>query len=132
MSFVTQIMTSKHFDTATDTREQDWLQWSEAGGCVDEMINRIEAGCKFWSLETALSKFQLASDSFIINELNDRELFIKYIRSFPSSIIQAKIELEQLCLMDLQTLKPAEFQKLSKLKRELIDIINNNQTSTGK
>ena len=131
MSFVTRNMTSKHFDTTTDKLEQDWLQWAEAGGCVAEMIDRIEAGCKFYSLETALSKFQLASNSLIINELNDRELFIKYIRSFPSSIIQAKIELEQLCLMDLQTLKPAEFQKLSKLKRELIDIINNNQT-TGK
>jgi len=124
-------MTSKHFDTTTtNTLEQDWLQWAEAGGCVAEMIDRIEAGCKIYSLETALSKFQLASDSLIINELNDRELFIKYIRSFPSSIIQAKIELEQLCLMDLQALKPAEFQKLSKLKRELINIIN--QTSTGK
>jgi len=123
-------MTSKHFDTTTDTLEQNWLQWAEAGGCVAEMIDRIEAGCKFYSLETALSKFQLASDSLIINELNDRELFINYIRSFPSSIIQAKIELEQLCLMDLQALKPAEFQKLSKLKRELINIIN--QTSTGK
>ena len=130
MSFVTRNMTSKHFDTTTDTLEQNWLQWAEAGGCVAEMIDRIEAGCKFYSLETALSKFQLASDSFIINELNDREAFIKYIRSFPSSIIQAKIELEQLCLMDLQALKPAEFQKLSKLKRELINIIN--QTSTGK
>ena len=123
-------MTSKHFDTTTNTLEQDWLQWADAGGCVAEMIDRIEAGCKFYSLETALSKFQLASDSLIINELNDREAFIKYIRSFPSSIIQAKIELEQLCLMDLQALKPAEFQKLSKLKRELINIIN--QTSTGK
>ena len=132
MSFVTRNMTSKPFNTTSDTLEQDWLQWAEAGGCVAEMIDRIEAGCKFYSLETALSKFQLASDSLIINELNDRELFIKYIRSFPSSIIQAKIELEQLCLMDLQALKPAEFQKLSKLKRELIDIINNNQTSTGK
>ena len=125
MSFVTRNMTSKHFDTTTDKLEQDWLQWAEAGGCVAEMIDRIEAGCKFYSLETALSKFQLASDSLIINELNDREAFIKYIRSFPSSIIQAKIELEQICLMDLQALKPAEFQKLSKLKRELIDIINN-------
>ena len=130
MSFVTRNMTSKHFDTTSDTLEQDWLQWAKAGGCVAEMIDRIEAGCKFYSLETALSKFQLASDSLIINELNDRELFIKYIRSFPSSIIQAKIELEHLCLMDLQALKPAEFQKLSKLKRELINIIN--QTSTGK
>ena len=130
MSFVTRNMTSKHFDTTTDTLEQNWLQWAEAGGCVAEMIDRIEAGCKFYSLETALSKFQLASDSLIINELNDREVFIKYIRSFPSSIIQAKIELEHLCLMDLQALKPAEFQKLSKLKRELINIIN--QTSTGK
>ena len=125
MSFVTRNMTSKHYDTTTDELEQDWLQWAEAGGCVAEMIDRIEAGCKFYSLEAALSKFQLASDSLIINEENDREAFIKYIRSFPSSIIQAKIELEQLCLMDLQALKPAEFQKLSKLKRELIDIINN-------
>ena len=131
MSFVTRNMTSKPFDTTTDTLEQDWLQWAEAGGCVAEMIDRIERGCKFYSLETALSKFQLASDSLIINELNDRELFIKYIRSFPSSIIQAKIELEQLCLMDLQALKPAEFQKLSKLKRELINIINKTST-TGK
>ena len=114
----------KNNPCAFDERAQDPL--------VAQMIDRIEAGCKFYSLETALSKFQLASDSLIINELNDREVFIKYIRSFPSSIIQAKIELEQLCLMDLQTLKPAEFQKLSKLKRELIDIINNNQTSTGK
>ena len=125
MSFVTRNMTSK--ETATDTREQDWLQWAEAGGCVAEMIDRIEAGCKFYSLETALSKFQLASDSLIINELNDRELFIKYIRSFPSAIIQAKIELESLCVIDLSALKPAQFQKLSKLKRELICIIN--QTS---
>ena len=113
----------KNNPCAFDERAQDPL--------VAQMIDRIEAGCKFYSLETALSKFQLASDSLIINELNDRELFIKYIRSFPSSIIQAKIELEHLCLMDLQALKPAEFQKLSKLKRELINIINKTST-TGK
>ena len=118
-------MTSKQY---CDTIEQqDWLQWAaESGGCIAEMIDRIEAGCKFYSLETALSKFQLGSLSgYIINEINDREAFISYIRSFPSSIIQAKIELEALCEQDLAKLKPAQLQKLSKLKRELIDIIHN-------
>lgn len=118
-------MTSKQCCDTTD--QQDWLQWAaESGGCIAEMIDRIEAGCKFYSLESALSKFQLASNTnLIINEINDREAFILYIRSYPSKVIQAKIELESLCKTDLQALKPAQMQKLSKLKRELIDIIHN-------
>ena len=51
------------------------------------------------------------------------EQFTDEIKLFPSLVIQAKIELEALCIVDLAGLKPAQLQKLSKLKRELVHIV---------
>ena len=93
---------------------------------IKNYIAEIETNCQFFSFEDCLKISYPLSLCMVL----PREQFTNEIKLFPSLVIQAKLELEALCVMDLKTLKPAQLQKLSKLKRELINIIN--QTSTGK
>ena len=91
---------------------------------INKYVALIEKNCQSKTFEESIKIGRSKLSNFDSLLLDD---FIKNIRMFPSVIIQAKIELESLCVIDLSALKPAQFQKLSKLKRELICIIN--QTS---
>jgi len=51
--------------------------------------------------------------------------FRKLLKSFPSEIIQARIEFDSLCEIDLTELKPIQIKRVSSLKRELIKILLN-------
>ena len=93
---------------------------------IKNYIAEIESNCQFFSFADCL---KMSYPMSICNVLS-LEQFTTEIKLFPSLVIQAKLELEALCVMDLKTLKPAQLQKLSKLKRELINIIN--QTKLNK
>jgi len=86
---------------------------------VKNYIAEIESNCQFFSFADCLKISYPLSLCMVL----PRELFTNEIKLYPSLIIQAKLELEALCVIDLTTLKPAQLQKLSKLKRELILIV---------
>ena len=86
---------------------------------IKNYIAEIETNCQFFSFEDCLKISYPLSLCMVL----PREQFTNEIKLYPSLIIQAKLELEALCGVDLTTLKPAQLQKLSKLKRELILIV---------
>ena len=92
----------------------------------DEDIIEIEKYCAFFSFENSIIAFQQADDSrwSNITRYVSGDSFIAQIKAFSSSVIQSRIELDALCAIDLLTLKPTGILKLSKLKRDLILIIN--------
>ena len=92
----------------------------------DKYIIEIEKYCKHFSFEDSIIAFREVDEnrwSAILLE-SSGDYFIAQIKAFPSNIVQSRIELDVLCAMDLSKLKPTSIQKLSKLKRELILIIN--------
>ena len=46
------------------------------------------------------------------------------LQSWPSVIIQSRIEFDAICAMNLSTLSPLQLQRVSALKRDLIKILN--------
>ena len=86
---------------------------------IKNYIAEIESNCQFYSFADCLKISYPLSLCMVL----PREQFTNEIKLYPSLIIQAKLELEALCGVDLTTLKPAQLQKLSKLKRELILIV---------
>ena len=96
--------------------------WQRNQMCIID----IEKYCRFFSFEDSIKFFFLDDEnrwSAILLE-SSGDYFIAQIKAFPSNIVQSRIELDVLCAMDLSKLKPTSIQKLSKLKRELILIIN--------
>jgi capsule polysaccharide export protein KpsE/RkpR len=76
-------------------------------------------------------------DSAMINKVEDQCLkssfhdSTKYVAKYreqlklcPSAVIQARIEFDAVCEVDLATLSPLQMQRLSTLKRELIKILS--------
>ena len=50
--------------------------------------------------------------------------FRKALKTYPSLVIQSRIEFDSICQMDLQTCTPLQLQRVSSLKRELINILH--------
>jgi hypothetical protein len=46
------------------------------------------------------------------------------LRSWPSVVIQSRIEFDAICQLNLSTLTPLQLQRVSTLKRELIKILS--------
>ena len=77
-----------------------------------KIVNDVEKNCRECSF--------LESTEKVIH-------FRKLLKSFPSEIIQARIEFDSLCNLDLTELKPIQIKRVSSLKRELIKILLLNQ-----
>ena len=74
------------------------------------MVKDVEKKCREWSF--CLSTEKVVHFRFLL-------------KSFPSEIIQARIEFDSLCEIDLTKLKPIQIKRVSTLKRELIKILLN-------
>ena len=53
------------------------------------------------------------------------------LRSWPSAIIQSRIEFDAICQLDLTILTPLQLARVSSLKRELIQILQEAGCKSG-
>ena len=103
---------SKMYSNMNNSKKQNQKRCPDLD-CHDvaEYIEEIEQDCANWTFKECMERSGYPP------------FCVKRIKSYPSEIIQARLEYDVLCSMDLTDLKPIQMQRLSLLKRDLITII---------